>query len=73
MFEELEKVIVSVDEAYEKAKKCQHPERYQSVVNSISQKFWFINPKVYLFGSRMMAVATANSDLDMYVEIGESC
>lgn len=51
------------------AQHIQNPALYNKIINNLSKKIDYGN--FHLYGSRMMGVANEESDLDIYIEMGE--
>jgi predicted nucleotidyltransferase len=57
-----------IDIDFEKAL-CMKSTSYSRVINDLKRKIY--RSEFHLYGSRMMGVAAPQSDIDVYIEVGE--
>lgn len=57
--------------SFEQAEKWKDEDQYASIEENLRRKIF--GATFYFYGSRVMGVATENSDLDIYIEMGKKC
>jgi predicted nucleotidyltransferase len=70
MIYEVEKLLNStVEDDFARAKELKNPSNYHRIVKNLKRKIF--GGTYYFFGSRMMGVGKDDSDIDIFISVGE--
>jgi hypothetical protein len=70
MIYEVEKLLNStVEDEFARAKELKNPNNYNRIVKNLKRKIF--GGSYYFFGSRMMGIGKDESDIDIFISVGE--